>query len=66
MTIEDARQRIQAHIDQFGGQAAAALDLVIKEVRSSMGHEAANELIDEFDLELRYNIVPTEDDSSGA
>jgi len=63
MTIEDARQRVQSSIDQFGGHAAAALDLVIKEVRSSLGNEAANELIDEFDLELRYNISPTEFDT---
>ena len=63
MTLEDARQRIRSHIEQFGGQAAAALDLVIREVRSSLGHEAANELIDEYDLELRYNIEPTEFDS---
>jgi len=63
MTSEDARQRIQSHIDQFGVQAAPALDLLIKEVRSSLGNETANELIDEFDLELRYNICPMEFDS---
>jgi len=62
MTPEDARQRIQSSIEQFGVQAAPALDLFIKEVRSSLGNDVANELIDEFDLELRYNICPTEFD----
>lgn len=65
MTPEDARQRIQAAIDQFGGHAGTAIDLVINEVRSSLGNETANDLIDEFDLELQYNITPTEPEGSG-
>ncbi len=36
------------------------IDLVIGEVRSALGHETANALIDEFDLELRYGVAPTE------
>jgi hypothetical protein len=60
MTTDEARQRIQAGIDRFGQQAAPAIDLVIKEVRSSLGNETANELIEEFDLELTYNITPVE------
>ena len=36
------------------------IDLVIGEVRSALGHETANDLIAEFDLELRYGIAPTE------
>jgi hypothetical protein len=60
MTVDDARERIQSSIDRYGAHAAAALDLVINEVRSSLGHETANGLIDEFDLELQYNILPTE------
>jgi hypothetical protein len=60
MTTDEARRRIQSSIDQFGGHAAPALDLIINEVRSSLGHETANELIEEFDLELEYNILPTE------
>ena len=60
MTTDEARERIQSAIEEFGGQAAPALDLVINEVRSSLGAEAANDLIDEFDLEMRYNILPTE------
>ncbi len=65
MTTDEARQRIQAAIDQFGSQAAAMIDLVISEVRSGQGYETANELIDEFDLELQFNIAPTEPEGSG-
>lgn len=43
-----------------------AIDLVINEVRSSLGNETANDLIDEFDLELQYNIAPTEPGSQNA
>jgi hypothetical protein len=60
MTPDEARQRIQSSIEQFGHKAAPALDLIINEVRSSLGHETANDLIEEFDLELEYNILPTE------
>jgi len=60
MTSDDARQRIQSAIIQFGDQAAPMIDLVIGEVRSALGHDTANELIDEFDLELRYGVAPTE------
>jgi len=60
MTTDEARQRIQAAIDRFGPQAAPMIDLVIKEVRSGLGNETATELIEEFDLELTYNIIPVE------
>lgn len=60
MTVDEARQRIQNAIDQYGVQAGPAIDLVISEVKSAFGAETANELIDEFDLELRYNVFPTE------
>ena len=43
-----------------------AIDLVINETRSDLGIETANELIDEFDLELLYNIAPSEPDGSGS
>ena len=42
-----------------------AIYLIINEVRSSLGNEAANDLIDELDLELQYNIAPTEPEGSG-
>ena len=38
---------------------------LLGEVRSSLGNEAANDLIEEFDLELQYNIAPTEPEGSG-
>jgi len=60
MTTDEARLRIQSAIDQFGPQAAPMIDLVIKEVRSALGNETANELIEEFGLELTYNITPVE------
>jgi len=60
MKLDEARQRIESAITQFGQHAAPAIDLVINEVRSDHGAETANELIDEFDLELQYNIAPTE------
>jgi len=60
MTADEARKRIQSAIDQFGQQAAPMIDLVIKETRSALGNETANELIEEFDLELTYNIAPVE------
>src|SRR6476620_98784 len=66
MTEDDARARIQSAIDQYGPHAGMAIDLVINETRSDLGIETANELIDEFDLELLYNIPPSEPDGSGS
>ncbi|MEK6604155.1 MAG: hypothetical protein AABY69_07085 [Nitrospirota bacterium] len=60
MTTDDARRRIQSAIDQFGPKAAPMIDLVISETRSALGNETATELIDEFNLELQYNITPLE------
>jgi hypothetical protein len=66
MKPEEARQRIESAIEQFGPHAGAAIELVINEVRSDLGAEAVNELIDEFDLELQYNIAPLDSDSSSS
>ena len=60
MTIDDAKQRVQGAIDMYGAHAGPAIDLVINEVRADLGREAANSLIEEFDLELLYQILPTE------
>jgi len=62
--IEEARQRIESAMTQYGAQAGMAIDLVINEVRSDLGATTANELIEEFDLELQYNIAPLESDHS--
>ena len=66
MRLEDARQRIESAMAQYGQHAAMAIELVINEVRSDLGREAANELIDEFDLELQYNIAPMDSDFSNS
>ena len=66
MKIEVARQRIESAMTQYGAQAGMAIDLVINEVRSDLGAATANELIDEFDLELQYNIAPLESDHSNS
>lgn len=66
MKIDEARQRIESAMTQYGAQAGMAIDLVINEVRSDLGTSTANELIDEFDLELQYNIAPSESDYSNS
>jgi hypothetical protein len=62
MNLETAKQRIDSAISQYGPQAAPAIDLVMNEVRSDLGVSAFNELVEEFDLELLYNIAPLESD----
>ena len=66
MNIEDAKKRIESAVTQFGQHAAPAIDLVMAEVRSDLGARAFNELVDEFDLELMYNIAPMESDHSSS
>ncbi len=66
MDLDKARERIETAITQYGQHAAMAIELVINEMRSDMGREAVNELIDEFDLELLYNIAPMESDFSNS
>ena len=63
MTLDTARQRIDSAISQYGPQAVPAIDLVMNEVRSDLGAGAFNELVEEFDLELLYNIAPLESDA---
>ena len=66
MKLDDARKRIDAAVTQYGPHAAAAIDLVLNEVRSDLGAGAFNELVEEFDLELLYNIPPMESDYSNS
>jgi len=66
MTLDDARKRIESAVAQYGPQAAPMLDLVMNEVRSDMGAKAFNQLVEEFDLELEYNIAPLESDYSNS
>ena len=66
MDLDDARTRIESAVTQYGQHAAPAIDLVMNEVRSDMGVGAFNELVDEFNLELLYNIAPMESDYSNS
>jgi len=66
MTLDEARKRIESAVTQYGQHAAPAIDLVMAEVRSDMGSGAFNELVDDFDLELLYNIAPMESDFSNS
>ncbi len=66
MNLDDARKRIDSAVTQYGQHAAPAIDLVMAEVRSDLGASAFNELVDEFDLELMYNIAPMESDHSNS
>ena len=66
MKIEEARQRIESAVAQYGPKAAVAIDLVINEVRADLGADAVNALIDEYDLELLYNIAPMDSDFSNS
>lgn len=66
MKLDDARKRIDSAVAQYGPHAAAAIDLVLNEVRSDLGAGAFNELVEEFDLELLYNIPPMESDYSNS
>jgi hypothetical protein len=66
VNLDDARKRIDSALTQYGQHAAPAIDLVMAEVRSDLGARAFNELVDEFDLELMYNIAPMESDHSNS
>ncbi len=66
MNLDSARQRIASAVTQYGQHAAPAIDLVLNEVRSDLGANAFNELVEEFDLELLYNIAPLESDYSNS
>jgi hypothetical protein len=66
MKPEEARKRIESAIEQYGQHAANAIELVLNEVRSDQGARAVNALIEEFDLELLYNIPPMESDFSNS
>ena len=66
MKLEDAKQRIETAINHYGPQAGMAIDLVISEVRSDLGATAVNALVEEFDLELLYNIAPMDSDYSNS
>ena len=44
MKIEEARQRIESAMTQYGAHAGAAIDLVISEVKSDLGDRKSTRL----------------------
>jgi len=66
MNIDEARKRIESAVAQYGPRAAPVIDLVMNEVRSDIGAKAFNMLVEEFDLELEFNIAPLESDYSNS
>ena len=66
MNMEEARKRIESAIEQYGQHAAMPIELVINEGRPDPTASAVNELVEEFDLELLYNIPPMESEFSNS
>ena len=62
MTVEEASSQIESVIRSYGSAAVGAIDRILEQVKSGIGQEAVNELIERHDLELRYNITPNEFD----
>ena len=62
MTVEEASSQIESVIRSYGSAAVTVIDQILGQVKSGIGQEAVNELIERHDLELRYNITPHEFD----
>ena len=62
MTLDEAGAQIEAAAETYGPAAISIIDRILGQVKSEMGPEAANTLIETHDLELRYNIPPAEFD----
>jgi hypothetical protein len=62
MTIDEAGRRIESAIRAYGPAAVAVIERILGQVKSEIGQEAVNALIESHDLELRYNISPGEFD----
>ncbi len=62
MTLEEASSRIESMIRSYGSAAIGPIGGILGQVKSGIGQEAVNELIERHDLELRYNITPNEFD----
>jgi hypothetical protein len=62
MRLEDAGNQIESAIRSYGPAAVAIIDRILDQVKSESGQEAVNALIESHDLELRFNIAPTEHD----
>jgi len=62
MTREEAGNQIESTINSYGHSAAVMIERILDQVRSEIGQEAVNALIEDYDLELRYNITPGDAD----
>ncbi len=58
MTHEEAGIQIESAIKAYGPAASVMIERILDQVRSEIGQEAVNALIEDHDLELRYNITP--------
>jgi hypothetical protein len=62
MTIDEAGRQIESAVRAYGSAATAVIERILGQVKSEIGQEAVNTLIESHDLELRYNISPSEFD----
>jgi hypothetical protein len=62
MTLDESGKQIESAIRSYGPAAVAIIERILGQVKSEIGQEAVNALIESHDLELRYNISPKEFD----
>jgi hypothetical protein len=62
MTLDEAGNQIESAIRMYGPAAVGIIDRILAQVKSEIGQEAVDALIERHDLELRYNISPSEFD----
>ncbi len=62
MTLDEAGNQIESAIRMYGPAAVGIIDRILGQVKSEIGQEAVDALIERHDLELRYNISPSEFD----
>lgn len=62
MTLDEAGAQIESAVKAYGAAAVSVIERILDQVKSEMGQEAANTLIETHDLELRYNFTPKEFD----
>jgi len=62
VTLDEAGSQIESAIRAYGSAAVGIIERILDQVKSEMGQEAVNALIERHDLELRYNISPADFD----
>lgn len=55
-TKADAEEMIEYHIRQNGSHTHNLIGMVLRQTAEVLGYEVANELVDEFSLDLRYGM----------